>query len=97
MSWNQRTDILKTSPPLYHRQPLLAGMFALSATSLGSTSTGCFYNNTPGKLFPQPTFFDQVAEQPGMTWKNYYNDTPWELFMESIAYGTERAIPPAFD
>jgi hypothetical protein len=36
-------------------------MFALSATSMGSTNTGTFYKDDPGKLFPQRLFFDQVA------------------------------------
>ena len=28
-------------------------MYALSATSHGSTETGCFFDAEPGKLFPQ--------------------------------------------
>jgi hypothetical protein len=63
-------------------------MFALSATSMGSTNTGTFYKDDPGKLFPQRLFFDQVADA-NLTWKNYYNDTPWELFLEGIAHNPE--------
>lgn len=36
-------------------------MFGLSATSAGSTSTGTWYHNEKGKLFPQKMFFDQVG------------------------------------
>eukprot|EP01004_Peranema_trichophorum_P003240 NODE_2239_length_1644_cov_65.666009_g1918_i0.p1 GENE.NODE_2239_length_1644_cov_65.666009_g1918_i0~~NODE_2239_length_1644_cov_65.666009_g1918_i0.p1 ORF type:complete len:511 (-),score=107.12 NODE_2239_length_1644_cov_65.666009_g1918_i0:111-1538(-) len=63
-------------------------MFALSGTSAGSTSTGNWYHDEVGKLFPQKTFFDQVSAA-GMTWRNYYNDTPWELFMEGLAHHPE--------
>eukprot|EP01059_Diplonema_ambulator_P024729 TRINITY_DN4104_c1_g1_i1.p1 TRINITY_DN4104_c1_g1~~TRINITY_DN4104_c1_g1_i1.p1 ORF type:complete len:644 (+),score=201.25 TRINITY_DN4104_c1_g1_i1:1082-3013(+) len=63
-------------------------MYMLAATSLGSTETGPWYHNQPGQLFNQKTFFDQVAEQGG-TWRNYYNDTPWELFMGVIAKNPE--------
>jgi phospholipase C len=41
-----------------------------------------------GELYPQRTFFDQVAEA-GLEWKNYYNDTPWELFMAGIAHNPD--------
>eukprot|EP00040_Diaphanoeca_grandis_P022383 m.120115 g.120115 ORF g.120115 m.120115 type:complete len:679 (-) comp28788_c0_seq1:129-2165(-) len=60
-------------------------MFCLSGTSAGSTETGTWYKNQPGLLFPQPTVMDQVTAS-NMTWKNYYNDTPWEMFMEGIAH-----------
>ena len=60
-------------------------MFCLSGTSAGSTETGTWYHNKVGSLFPQRTIFDQVSEA-GLKWRNYYNDTPWELFMESIAH-----------
>ena len=60
-------------------------MFALSGTSAGSTETGTWFRGEQGRLFPQRTVFDQVAEA-NLTWKNYYNDTPWELFMESVAH-----------
>jgi len=66
-------------------------MYFLSATSAGSTETGPWYLNEVGKLFPQKTFYDQVAEA-GFTWRNYYNDTPWELFMESIAHHPENLV-----
>ncbi len=63
-------------------------MFTLSGTSAGSTETGTWYHGNVGKLFPQKTIFDQV-EDAGLEWRNYYNDTPWELFMESIAHSPE--------
>jgi hypothetical protein len=53
---------------------------------------GAFYDGEPGKLFPQPTFFDQVSKA-GLSWKNYYNDTPWELFLEGIAHNPEHVVP----
>jgi phospholipase C len=59
-------------------------MFTLSATSAGSTATATWYHNEIGELFPQRTIFDQVGDA-GLEWRNYYNDTPWELFMESVA------------
>lgn len=43
-------------------------MYFLSATSAGSTDTGCWYHDEVGKLFPQKTFYDQVAES-GLVWK----------------------------
>ena len=67
-------------------------MFMLSATSAGSTSTGPWYHNEPGQLFPQRTFFDELEEH-GRTWRNYYNDTPWELFMEKIATSPDNVRP----
>eukprot|EP00759_Apiculatamorpha_spiralis_P047080 PhF_6_TR42989/c0_g2_i2/m.65567 len=66
-------------------------MFFLAASAGGSDATGPWFNNTFGKLFPQQTFLDQVAEGGG-TWKNYYNDTPWEGFMESIAYNPDNVV-----
>eukprot|EP01127_Copromyxa_protea_P000134 TRINITY_DN10132_c0_g1_i1.p1 TRINITY_DN10132_c0_g1~~TRINITY_DN10132_c0_g1_i1.p1 ORF type:complete len:655 (+),score=121.50 TRINITY_DN10132_c0_g1_i1:308-2272(+) len=73
-------------------------MFFLSATSAGSSETGPWYHNEVGKLFPQKTFYDQVKES-GLTWKNYYNDTPWELFMESVAHNPEHlaGMPEFFE
>mmetsp|Transcript_18374 Transcript_18374/g.26761 ORF Transcript_18374/g.26761 Transcript_18374/m.26761 type:complete len:705 (+) Transcript_18374:97-2211(+) len=67
-------------------------MFALSGTSLGSTDTSVWYRDEDGKLFPQLTFFDQL-EQSGHTWRNYYNDTPWELFMEKLAHSPHNLQP----
>eukprot|EP01060_Flectonema_neradi_P021254 TRINITY_DN287_c0_g1_i2.p1 TRINITY_DN287_c0_g1~~TRINITY_DN287_c0_g1_i2.p1 ORF type:complete len:632 (+),score=147.59 TRINITY_DN287_c0_g1_i2:45-1898(+) len=60
-------------------------MYMLAATTAGSTETGTWYHNEKGLLFPQKTFFDQLTAE-GHTWRNYYNDTPWELFMETIAH-----------
>lgn len=66
--------------------------FHLSATSNGLTSTGPWYLNEPGRLFPQKTIFDQVKEVNG-TWKLYYNDTPWEMYLESVAHNAEHTAP----
>lgn len=60
-------------------------MFALSATSAGSTETSAWYHNIKGKLYPQKTFFDQIDEVE-LEWKLYYNDTPWELYMKKVAH-----------
>jgi phospholipase C len=62
-------------------------MFALSATTAGSVATFSWYKNKVGTLFPQKTIFDQVTEA-NLTWRNYYNDTPWEMFMEGVAHNT---------
>ena len=67
-------------------------MYALSATSMGSTETSTWYRDEPGRMFPQRTIFDQV-EDAGLEWRNYYNDTPWELFMEKLAHSPERQRP----
>jgi phospholipase C len=67
-------------------------LFALSATSAGLTETGPWYHNEVGNFFPQKTFFDQVA-QANLTWKNYYNDTPWEMFLASLAHAPEHLRP----
>jgi phospholipase C len=63
-------------------------MYTLSGTSAGSTETYVWYHNMRGKLFPQETIFDQL-EVANLTWRNYYNDTPWELFMEKIAHSPD--------
>lgn len=60
-------------------------LFMLSGTSYGLTETGAWFQNEVGKLFPQMTIFDQL-DQEGMTWRNYFNDTPWELMLESLAH-----------
>lgn len=62
--------------------------FAMAATSGGNTETFFWYNGTPGLLYPQKTIFDQLSEE-GLTWKNYYVDSPWELMMESVAHNPE--------
>ena len=62
--------------------------FFLSATSSGLTETFLWYENNTGVLYPQKTIFDQVAER-NASWKVYYEDTPWELFMESLAHNPE--------
>lgn len=67
-------------------------MFALSATSAGSTETSCWYHGLPGNLYPQRTIYDQV-EEAGLTWKNYFNDTPWELILESVAHKPHHLHP----
>lgn len=66
-------------------------MFMLSGTSAGLTSTGPWYHLQQGKLFPQLTIFDQLTKE-GLTWRNYYNDTPWELMMDSLAHNPENLM-----
>jgi len=60
-------------------------MYFHAATSAGSTATYPWYRMDMGRLFPQRTFMDQLMAE-GFSWKNYYNDTPWELFMEGFAH-----------
>jgi len=67
-------------------------MFALTGTSAGSTATSVWFNDLVGKLYPQKTFYDQV-EQTGGTWKNYFNDTPWELILEKVAHSPHNLHP----
>ena len=73
-------------------------MYALSATSLGSTETSTWYKNVPGQMFPQRTIFDQL-EDAGLQWRNYYNDTPWEPFLERVTAKPEfqRPLTEFFD
>jgi len=63
-------------------------IFFMAGTSDGLTETGPWYKGEVGKLFPGRTIFDQVADAGG-TWKVYYDDTPWELFMETLAHQPE--------
>jgi len=65
--------------------------FAMAATSGGSTETFNWYQGTVGRLFPQRTIFDQL-EAANMTWRNYYFDTPWELFMEKLAHSPDNIV-----
>lgn len=67
-------------------------LYMLSATSAGSTETGPWYHDQVGTLFPQKTIFDQV-EEANMTWKNYYNDTPWEMFLAKLAHSPQNLQP----
>ena len=67
-------------------------MFSYSGTSGGLTATGPWYHLKTGHLFPQKTLFDQVAEQGGK-WRLYYNDTPWEFYVQSIAHHPEHTRP----
>jgi len=66
-------------------------LYMLSATSAGNTETGIFYQDKSGNLYPQKTIFDQVSAA-NLTWRNYYNDTPWELFLETIATHPENLV-----
>lgn len=66
-------------------------LFYHSATSAGDTETGTWFNNTLGQFFPQPTFSDQVMKE-GLTWRHYYNDTPWEVFITSFAHNPENLV-----
>eukprot|EP00911_Craspedida_sp_UC1_P002499 UC1_evm1s1858 len=63
-------------------------LFALSATSAGDTETGTWYRGKKGSLFPQKTIFDQVHEA-GLSWRNYFSDAPWELFLKSLSTSPE--------
>ena len=63
-------------------------LFFLTGTSAGDTATNPWYHNIPGKLYPQKSILDQIAERGG-TWKVYYNDTPWELFHQSVAHNPQ--------
>jgi hypothetical protein len=45
----------------------------------------------PGALYPTQTFFDQLTAE-GFTWKNYFNDTPWELFIQTVATNPENLV-----
>ena len=63
-------------------------LFFLTGTSAGDTATYPWYHDTPGKLYPQKSILDQIAERGG-TWKVYYNDTPWELFHQSVAHNPQ--------
>jgi phospholipase C len=67
-------------------------MFTLSGTSAGSTETFYWYQGVAGALFPQKTIFDQL-EQEQLSWRNYYNDTPWELFMQKLADSPDQLRP----
>ncbi len=67
-------------------------MFTLSGTSAGSLGTNVWYDNIPGKLYPQKVFYDQI-EEAGLTWKHYFNDTPWEIYMEKMAHSPHNMHP----
>ena len=67
-------------------------MYALSGTSMGSTETSTWFQDVPGQMFPQKTIFDQM-EDNGLVWRNYYNDTPWELFVEKLAHSPDNLRP----
>jgi phospholipase C len=65
-------------------------LFHLAGTSGGLTETSNpWFRNELGKLFPMRTIFDQVQDA-GMTWKVYVNDTPWELFLETLAHNPDK-------
>lgn len=63
-------------------------LFSLTGTAAGLTTTGPWYRGISGNLYPQRTFFDQLTSE-GLTWRNYYNDTPWELFVSTLAHTPE--------
>ncbi len=67
-------------------------MYAVSGTNAGSGETDLWYRMEVGKLFPQRTIFDQVNDA-NKTWRNYFNDTPWEAFLETIAHNPENVRP----
>ncbi|CUF66623.1 phospholipase C 3-like, putative [Bodo saltans] len=66
--------------------------FMLAATSSGLTETGVWYQNSTDLLLPSKTIYDQVSEAGGK-WRHYYNDTPWELFLESVAFNPDHVRP----
>ena len=53
------------------------------ATAKGSDGD-IWYQNVPGQFYQQTSFYQQLDES-GLSWKNYYNDTPWELMIEYVA------------
>jgi phospholipase C len=64
-------------------------LFQLAGTAGGLTSGGmAWFMGETGRLFPQRTIFDQVKDA-GKSWKNYVNDTPWELFLETVSHNPE--------
>ena len=63
-------------------------LFFMAGTSSGLTETMPWYRDVVGQLFPTRTIFDQV-EEAGGSWKVYYNDTPWELWVETLAHHPE--------
>ena len=65
-------------------------LWVLAGTSSGLTETEPWYHDVVGQLFPTKTILDQIAEAGG-TWKVYYNDTPWELWIETIAQHPENS------
>jgi len=67
-------------------------LYFLSGTSAGLTETFPWYQDKTGHLYPQKTIFDQVTEGGG-TWKVYYNDTPWELMLKTLAVNTDKLHP----
>jgi len=67
-------------------------MFTLTGTSAGSTETSVWYHGKTGQLYPQRTIYDQV-EEAGLNWKNYFNDTPWELILEKVAHSPHNLHP----
>jgi phospholipase C len=64
-------------------------LWVLAGTSSGLTETEPWYRET-GQLFPTRTILDQIDEAGG-TWRVYYNDTPWELWIETIAQHPENS------
>lgn len=45
-----------------------------------------------GNSSHKKTIFDQIT-QANLTWKNYYNDTPWEMFLATLAHSPENLRP----
>ena len=63
-------------------------MFFMAGSSGGLTETFPWYRQEIGLLYPQKTIFDQLSEA-GAEWRLYYQDTPWETFMETLAHHPE--------
>jgi phospholipase C len=65
-------------------------LFFLCGTSGGQTeTTNPWWQQIPGELIPLPTIMDQVLAE-GLEWRAYVNDTPWELFVATLAKNPSR-------
>ncbi len=54
-------------------------------TSDGLTETSVWYKAQEGMLLPSKTFGEQLLEL-GHSYKMYYQDSPWELFIRGILH-----------
>jgi phospholipase C len=67
-------------------------LYALTATSMGNTDVDIWFQGEPGQFYTQKTIFEQLDES-GYTWRNYYNDTPWELMLNYVAHNLDNLEP----
>ncbi len=63
--------------------------FALMGTSDGLTETSIWYEGREGMLLPSKTFGEQL-EELGFSYRMYYQDSPWEMFIRGILHHPER-------